>query len=311
MPIRPMRREDLPAALEIWNRTFIHDTRAEPAFDRTVLGDPNHDPAGTLVAATGGRITGFASCVVREGLKGKDGKGSEKGRNDAYLKGLFYDSEETGQALLEHVEAFVRSTGKRVVRVVVYGGGAYFFPGIDLRYEKIIPFYERSGFEQISVAKDVDLDLTQYEPGQGDYQTAQWDRLAGEGIDVVDYSAERLPQMRPFVEKLGIPQWFGDGWEEDWQRSRPSVVAVCGEEILGFSSYTPAKGVDGLGGFGSIATLPSERGKGIGTCMMDACIARLKASGTKRVVAKWANTPFYLPSGWRVCREFAVFSKEV
>ncbi len=111
------------------------------------------------------------------------------------------------------------------------------------------------------------------------------------------------------MEGLGIPQRFGEGWEESWKRPRPTVVAVRGDEILGYSGYSPAKDSAGLGGFGSIGTLPSERGKGIGTCMMDACMARLKEAGTKRVVAKWANTPFYLKSGWQVSREFAVFEK--
>jgi GNAT superfamily N-acetyltransferase len=309
--VRPAERKDLDCLLEFWNRVYVHDTRDLERFDRTVFDDPNYDPAGTVVAVDGDRIAGFASCVAREGTKGKDGKGSERDRENAYFKALLYERTDVGRALVERIETFVRSTGKRVIRVVVYGGGAYFFPGIDLRYTDIVSFFKEVGFEQTDVAKDVDLDVAAYEPGQGDYQRGQWGRLRDAGIRVVDYEAAMLREMETFVERVRIPQWFGEGWQSGWKRSRNSVVAVRDKEILGFSSYTPSTGPDGLGGFGSIATLHAERGKGIGTCMMDACIARLKAGGTRRVVAKWANTPFYLPSGWRVCREFAVFSKAV
>jgi GNAT superfamily N-acetyltransferase len=297
--------------LACWNKVYVHDTRDLERFDRTVFGDPNYDPAGTLVALDGDRIAGFISCVVREGTKGKDGKGCERDRDNAYLKALLYDTPEIGRGLVEQIQDFVRSAGKRVIRVVVYGGGAYFFPGIDLRYKRQIEFFEGNGFERTGTARDVDLDVQAYKPGEGEYQRKQWARLEAAGIRVVDYEGGMLPRMETFVERVRIPQWFGDGWKDGWRSSRNSVVAVRGEEILGFSSYTPPRGTDGLGGFGSIATLEAERGQGIGTCMMDACIARLRSAGTKRVLAKWANTPFYLPSGWKVCREYAVFAKDV
>ena len=311
MTVRKMEKPDIDEVLVRWNQVYVWDTRDAGPFDRTIFGDPNYEPGGTLVACDGDTITGFVSCVYREGPKGRDGKGTEQNIANAYLKGVFYDDEETGRELLGRAEAFVRAGGKSLIRVVVYGGGAYFFPGIDLRYPEVISFFERAGYEQTQVARDVGLDLEDYTPGEGPYQKAQWERMRNEGIEVVQYRPELLPQMVPFVERVQLPQWFGEGWERGWQKPRNTVVAVRGDEILGFSSYSPAVPPETIGGFGSIGTLPEERGKGIGTCMMDVCMARLKEAGTKRTIAKWANTPFYFKSGWEVSREFAVFEKRI
>ena len=311
MTIREMDKSDIDEVLARWNQVYTWDTREPDQFDRTVFGDPNYEPGGTLVVCDGDRITGFVSCVYRQGARGRDGKGSEQNMQNAYLKGMLYEDKGAGRELLDRAESFAREAGKAVIRVVVYGGGAYFFPGIDLRYPKIIAFFGEAGYEQTQVARDVGLELDDYIPGGESYQKARWERLWSEGIEVVQYSPDMLPQMVPFVERVELPQWFGEGWEKGWQKPRNTVVAIRGDEILGFSSYSPARPPEAIGGFGSIGTLPSERGKGIGTCMMDVCMARLKDAGTKRTIVKWANTPFYLKSGWTVTREFAVFEKHV
>ncbi len=311
MTIREMEKRDLAHILDWWNRVYVWDTRDAGRFKQTIFGDPNYQPEGTLVACDGDKLTGFVSCVYREGTRGRDGKGTEQNIQNAYLKGVLYEDEGTGRKLIGRAEAFAREAGKALIRVVVYGGGAYFFPGIDLRYPETISFFERAGYEQTQVARDVGLDLEDYRPGEEPYQKAQWEKLRSEGIEVVQYRPELLPQMVPFVERVKLPQWFGEEWERGWQNPRNTVVAMRGDEILGFSSYSPARPPETVGGFGSIGTLPEERGKGVGTCMMDVCMARLKEAGTKRTIARWANTPFYLKSGWTVTREFAVFEKRL
>ena len=309
--IRSMKRADLSKVVEGWNETFVFDEVDEEKFERTVFGDLNYERDGTLVAEDEGEIVGFASCVAREGVLGKDGKGTEQEKDKGYLKGIFYQDEDIGRALLERIEEFLRSRGKSVVKVVKYGGGVYFFPGIDLRYKRLLRFFKQNDFEETGQLQDVSLDLEKYQPEQGEYQRKQWKRVKSEGMEIVSYRPDMLPQMQEFVPRLNILQWFGPDWKKDWEKRENTVVAVKDNRILGYASYRPAPKGSDTGGFGSIGALPSERGKGIGTCMMDECMHRLKEAETKIVIARWANTPFYLKSGWEVCREYAVFEKKI
>lgn len=309
--IRPMGREEVPKVVEGWNEAFPFDKVDEEKFARTVFGDLNYERAGTLIAEDEGQIIGFASCVTREGVSGRDGKGTEKEKDYGYLKGIFYEDEDIGKALLKRIEEFLRSRRKSVIKAVRYGGGTYFFPGIDLRYERLLRFLKQNDFEETGQLQDVSLELEKYQPGQGEYQRKQWERVKDEGIEIVSYRPQMLPRMREFVPGLNIRSWFGRGWEKDWEKRGNTVVAVKGKRILGYASFRPASEGREAGGFGSIGTLPSERGKGIGTCMMDECMRKLKETGTKVVIARWANTPFYLKSGWEVCREYAVLEKRI
>ena len=309
--IRPMNRQEVSEVLEGWNEAFPFDKVDEEKFARVVFGDLNYERAGSLVAEGEGKLIGFSSCVTREGVWGKDGKGTPEEKDYGYLKGIFFEDENIGKALLNGTEEFLRPRRKTLVKVVRYGGGPYFFPGIDLRYKGLLRFFKENHFEEKAELQDVSLDLEKYEPGQGEYQRKKWQGLKDEGIEIVSYLPQMLPLMREFVPGLNIRSWFGRGWEKDWEKRENTVVAVKGERILGYASYRSAPPGREVGGFGSIGTLPSERGKGIGTCMMDECMRRLEEAGTKVVIARWANTPFYLKSGWEVCREYAVLEKRI
>ncbi len=256
-------------------------------------------------------MVGFATCVLRETVAGRDGTGQETERHLAYLKGMFHRSESDGGRLLERAIDFARRKGKTVLRVVQYGGGRYFFPGIDLRYEAMLDWLRRMGFERTRILQDVSLDLRAYRPGREPYQRRQWRRLRRAGIRVEAYRPELHEQARAFVAALGIPSWFGPQWEQKWAREGNVVVAVAGRGVLGFSRYHPHWLGPGIGGLGPIGTLQAERGKGVGSCMLDECMRRLKDAGCTTAIANWANTPFYLKNGWQVCREYAVLQKGI
>ncbi len=306
-----MKKEDIPEVLRGWNEALPLDAAGAEKFERIVLGDPNYDAGGTLVAVGRGGIVGFATCVAPQ-LSPEDQESWRAAEKDfAFLKGVFYGDEPAGEALLERVTEFARSRRKRIIRIVQYGGGKWFFPGIDLRYEGLLGFFQRNGFEQTRQIQDVTLDLTSYRPGRGEYQRRQWEKLKAAGIEIVAYRPELLRPARVFVKELGIPSWFGPEWEEQWAETRRVVLAVGGGRVLGFSRYGLAADETGVGQLGPIGTLTAERGKGIGSCMLDECMGKLKAAGARTSVARWANTPFYLKNGWRVWREYAVLQKRI
>jgi GNAT superfamily N-acetyltransferase len=85
-------------------------------------------------------------------------------------------------------------------------------------------------------------------------------------------------------------------------------VALKGNEIVGWASYWLN---EQEGAFGPIGVLEAYRGHGIGTCLLLESMLRMKELGTSQATAGWAVTGFYLKSGWKICRQYAPFQKEL
>jgi GNAT superfamily N-acetyltransferase len=103
-----------------------------------------------------------------------------------------------------------------------------------------------------------------------------------------------------------MPDWFPPGWEARYRRERHTVVALRNAEMLGYADFHPGPE---RGSFGPTAVRPDERGRGIGSCLLAEAMRRMKELGTPRAWAYWANTPFYLKNGWRICRTYVAFRR--
>lgn len=153
---------------------------------------------------------------------------------------------------------------------------------------------------------DLFINLTGFEPSEYHREAR---RKAGEaGVTIVPYRPEMLGQMREFVRKVNILQWFPDGWEDSFGKDDHTLVALQGEEIVGWAEYWPHPE---KGGFGPIAVLPEERHHGIGTCLLLESMLRMKAQGVPEAIAGWAATEFYRRSGWEICRQYAALEKKL
>lgn len=307
--IRPLENADLGEVVAAWNECLVYDRVTEPRFAEVILGDPNYEPNGTLVARDQGHLTGFISVVTREGIEGKDGKGRPEEAHLGYLKGFFvrpeYEATPAGERLLEAAIQWLRTKRKEVLRVGLYTG-RYFFPGIDVRYEALARFFERHGFERLQLINDLSVRLADFEPSA--YQEEARQRAAAAGVTVTSYRPEMLEAMREFVRRVDIHHWFPAGWEEGFGRGDCTLVARRGEEIVGWAEYWPHPH---QGGFGPIAVLPEERHQGIGTGLLLESMLRMKAQGVPEAVAGWAATEFYQRSGWEVCRQYEAWQKRI
>jgi len=307
--IRPMEASDVPEVVRGWNCSLQYDQGDEERFKGVILDDPNHEKDASLIAIRDGRVVGFISAVAREGMRGADNRGRPYEKGNGYIKGLFVLEESRrqgiGTKLLDAAAEYIRSKGKRKIRVITYTG-RYFFPGVDLRYEPAVRFFEDKGFRKDHVIDDVDLDLENFQIS--DYHKDARRRMAEIGVHIEEYDPSMLDEMRDFVEKVNMIAWFPEGWEERFKDKGSKFVALKGEEIVGWASYWPGTGT---AGFGPIAVLEQMRGNGIGSCLLLESVLRMKDAGADRVIAGWANTPFYLPNGWKICRQYAVFEKEI
>ncbi|MBM3211425.1 GNAT family N-acetyltransferase [Candidatus Poribacteria bacterium] len=307
--IRHIELTDLSEVVKGWNHSVIFDKIDENHFKSIILDDANHQKQDTLVAIYDDKIVGFISCIAREGVSGADNRGRLQDKDYGYIKGMYvleeFRRKGIGTKLLMEAENYLKSKEKNKIKVITYTG-RYFFPGVDLRYEPALNFFESRGFKEDYIINDVDLEVKNYQIG--DYQKDARKRMAAAGIRIEEYDPSMLDEMRKFVERLNMISWFPKGWENGFKAKGNKFVALKAKEIVGWASYHPSTGT---AGFGPIGVLDDMRGNGIGSCLLLECVLKMKEAGADRVLASWANTPFYIANDWKICRQYKVFNKDM
>jgi GNAT superfamily N-acetyltransferase len=312
LELRVLEKSDIPEVVEGWNQSLIYDQVTQERFGKIILDDPNYEQAGNVVALDQGKIVGFVSAVAPGGIANDDGKGRPLEQDSGHIKGLFvlneYWDADVGAKLLDRAEKYVNSKGKSSIKVVVYLGGRYFFPGIDLRYERLLDLFADNGYErlrdwgEIDVIDDLSVNLTNFEPTA--YHIDARRRVAKVGVIIAEYHSSMLEKMRTFAAELKYWHWFPEGWEQEFGERGYNLVALKEEAIVGWASYWPQ-----YRAFGPVGVLETYRGNGIGTCLLLESMLRMKALGVPEMIAGWAETDFYLRNGWEICRQYAPFQK--
>ena len=310
MNIRPMAIDDVSRVLSVWNQTLKYDHLSEERFRQVMLGDPNYEPEGVLLAEDdAGEVLAFSACVVRRDLRGKDGGGGEDNYNRGFLKGFFAVPGKDGSAaaaeLLARAEAFAAGERKRFVTVTIYDG-PYVFPGIDLRYQRIRRVLERNGYQDTYTIECVAVDL----------RSPKVDRMLDDvratippDVTIATWDPSMLPAMRTFVAEGNMPGWFPVGWETAYDRpEKTTLILSKGDEILAWAQFRPRHP---RASFGPILVLKRERGRNYGAILLLESMARSREMGSKSMFAGWANTGFYVRYGWSIIRRFAVLRKEL
>lgn len=298
--IRAITDEDVPRIAEKWNGRLIHEPIDAARFRSTIMGDANYEPAGHLVAVEDGAVVGFVSAICRDGVPGRDGKGSREDANRGYVRDIFGSSEEVLGSLLDAALAFLKKGGKSHILTGEYTG-SYVTPGVDSRYEALVSFL-RTRFPEESTLDDMEADLKAPLPNA--YQQSAIRRAERYGVRIEPYDSTTLSAMRGFVDALGMGSWFPPGWEQGYEYDRDAFVALRDGEIVGWTDYDPTGDAISLG---PIGVAPEHRGHGIGSWLVVECMREGVRRGYGRIWAGWTNTPFYIPQGWRVFRRYIVF----
>lgn len=188
-----------------------------------------------------------------------------------------------GSDLLAEFEANAREAGATQAMV---GGSVdrYAWPGLDVRYTPALCLFLGAGYETVSTATNMTVDLA------GEFDTSAAERqLAEDGIDV--------RRLRP-EERDAFAGWmtrWGGSWQQEAARaaaySTPRChIAVRGDTYLGFACH----GANRAGWFGPMGTDESTRGKGIGGVLLSRCLNDQKAAGFTESQIGWVGPiPFY------------------
>ncbi len=310
MQLSRLAEEHVASVVEAWNRALPYDHMTEGEFRRVLFQDPNYEPEAASVAwADDGSALGIGACVLRRTPEGKDGGGQEPEFARGYLKAFFVldhpGQDEIADALLGAAESYCAKARKHKLFVTQYTG-PYFFPGIDVRYERLHTLLIARGYRDVGTLEDVAVDLQ--DPSIPD-RLARARERAGPTIEVLTWKPDLMAAMRRFVEEEDKRQWFPVGWESGLAQPRERVLILRrGEEIVGWAQYRPGTP---RAGFGPVLVLRRERGKGYGALLLFECMGRARDQGSENMWAGWANTGFYVACGWHICRRYAVLLKDL
>jgi GNAT superfamily N-acetyltransferase len=301
--IRQLAEADVLPMLNAWNAMMVHDRLSEWELREAVFGTADHHPNAVIGAWEGTQVRGFIDAVVPEG-EPKTGR----------VLAVCAADDELTAALLAEAETHLVGRGVQHVVAAEYPG-CELAPGIDVRYEHVMGGFEKAGYSQTHTLDDMEIELTGYQPTP--YQQDARRRAREHGVAVDDWEPSLTGPLRAFAER-GVPHlpavWFQDGWEN----GPNMMVATRDDEVIGYASYWPEPehafgryGRQNFGAFGPIGVLREHRGHGVGTWLLSESQLRVERAGRAWLWAGWTNTPFYLPNGWQVTRQYAVWQKHL
>jgi mycothiol synthase len=191
-----------------------------------------------------------------------------------------------GTELLEHLEAFCLDKGATEIHV---GTSApyYVIPGVDVRATEGVCFLETRGYHKIGDAVNLGVRLADLPDPPFPCHTA---------------TDEDLERLLPWV-KEAHPNWIDE-------LTRAVHLGTCVVyRDLGFACFD----VNREGWFGPIATIASERAKGVGAATLLAALSAMRFRGHERAEIAWATAlPFYMKTiGSRISRVFWMYRKKL
>lgn len=252
-----------------------------------------------LVADEGG-VVGL--CYGSQGRRGDDGL---RGHIDLLAVAAGARRRGTGRRLIAEAETRLARLGARQV-VLAGNPPVHLWPGVDPRYTPMALLAENAGYqrhdEAVDMAIDLDDALLVTEPDER--------RLAAAGITVRRASGDEAAAV---VAWLRAGPWGHSAWPDEVAAALARDPVGCHlaerDGYLGFACHGAVR----RGWFGPMGTLDAARGHGIGTVLLNRCLADMAAAGLRTARIGWVGPiRFYADVlGARIERVYWRFSKEL
>lgn len=295
MPITSLTASWLPAATEAINAVTQRADMTTDRLRRLTLDDPTAAAELLLLAVEGQRVEGFCLGCQREQA------GAVK------LLGVRPASRRQGLAsgLLAQFETACRQLG---LEQIVFGAVApnYYLPGVPVDCISLIAALDRWGYHSDRLARvNMTVDLKQSALATEDDVA----RLRSEGLLVQRATPDQVEQASAWAGEHFSPAWAWEVSQTATYQPVPLFVALDGDTVVGFAVYD----VTGHAWFGPTGTLPAQRRRGIGGCLLRLCLADMRARGDSLAEIGWAGPLGYYARavGAQMGRAFWVFAKEL
>lgn len=310
--IESFKMSDLNDVLKCWNESLVYDLINEERFTEVILLDDNFDANLFKVAFVDNQFVGFAFGIKRKVPYLERGLEPTRGWINMIAVKEEYRHQKIGTALVKSLEAELKERGASQITLCAYSPN-YFTPGVDLRYEAAVPFFESLDYpfadeEAVSMQRDL-WDFTMSETAK-----EKLAELNAQGISIVPYEKKYMLQLQDFL----LPQ-FGAGWKRNalmaMQKHEAEKVILLvvdkNDKILGFCM----RKIDGNDGrFGPFGVDESLRSHGIGGVLFETMMQDMKSRGIPYLYFLWtggAAKRFYLRHGVKVYRTYKLSRKEI
>lgn len=309
--IQSFKIEYLPQVLNCWNENLVYDLINEERFTKIVLLDDNFDPNLLKVALLDNEVIGFCFGIKRKIPYLERGLEPKRGWINMIAVHKEYRRQGIAKKLVECVEHELSLLGTTDMTLCAYSPN-YFTPGIDLRYQGALLFFEKLGYQCGNEAVSMQRDLWDFQMSEKAKEKRK--ALEQEGIRIISYEKKYMLKLLEFVFDE-----FGSGWKRNVLMAMQKQIAeqtilLCvnqNEDILGFCM----RNIDGHEGrFGPVGISESLRSKGIGGVLFECMMHDMKSRGIPYLYFLWtsgAAQRFYDRYDLKVFRTYRMYRKVI
>ena len=338
--LRPLTREDIPAAAALFNQSIadnemIFSPLNEAAFERRFFQPGAH--AFAAVDSEGNSLIGFIHGACKTAFLNKENNENTPGYLSVVVVQKDKRRQGVGSALLAALEDAFRAAGKSkavcndstpaLMNWIIPGTPGHDHnnaPGVDQRCEGY-PFLLHRGYEVAFTEVAMYLDLSQYawNPALDEKIAA----LANEGIRVGRWEPGCGTEHDELCDHVGSEYWRHvlDTELEAWQKNepnadpslwpdgrrpagpRPLLTATTGGHIVAYTGPVDLQ-TSGRGWFTGICCDPNYGGRGIASILFNLLMREFVAEGAKFSTLFTGETNFaqkiYSRAGFRIVARF-------
>ncbi len=301
----------LEEILELWNQCLPYDLINRERFETLITGDDNFRPELCRTALYEGTVAGFIWAVRRRVPYLTRGLEESRGWINYVVVRPDFRRIGVGTRLVRETEKRMAEHGVREITLCAYSPN-YLTPGIDIRYESGIRFFEKLGYIYKDDAVSMQRSLWDYYLSDAAKKKIQ--SLKEEGIRIIPYEEKYKDGLFEFLGRE-----FGAGWLRNAmlaveKREAEETVLICvdgQERILGFCM----RKIDGNDArFGPIGVDESLRSKGLGGVLLDMMMEDMKKRAIYYLFFLWtggAGQRFYERHGIHPYRSYRLYRKEI
>lgn len=309
--IQSFQIDYLPEILKCWNENLVYDLINEERFTNIVLLDDNFDPKLLKVALINNQVIGFCLGIKRKIPYLERGLEPKRGWINMIAVNQDYRRQGIGRKLIESIEKELALFGTKEITLCAYSPN-YFTPGIDIRYQEGLLFFDKLGYQSQSEAVSMQRDLWDFQMSQKAKEKRK--HFKEEGISIISYEKKYMLKLLEFT----LDQ-FGSGWKRNvlmamQKHEAEQTILLCvdeNENILGFCM----RKIDGHEGrFGPVGIHESLRSKGIGGVLFECMMNDMKSRGIPYLYFLWtsgAAQRFYERYDVKVFRTYHLYRKVI
>lgn len=309
--IKPYKQEYMEQLVTGWNETLIFDPISEERFLQQVLMDENFDSDLALVLLVEDKVIGFCLGIKRKYPYLTRGLEENRGWISIMFVLTKYQGKGYGKALLNEEEKRLKKEKVKEITLCAYSPN-YFTPGVDLKYEKALTFFEQNGYVKGLDAVSMQKDLFTYSLPEKTQEMIE--RLKGEGISFNKYSLPYMEKLLAFAEAEFDAGWVRNILQAIRNGEAEDTILIATDiedQVIGYCM----RKIDGNDArFGPIGVKESIRSKGIGGILFDLQMREMQKRGIFYAYFLWthgAAMRFYERHGMSTYRTYQLYRKKI